>query len=105
LAIHLRLLRNGTVEPLTMARKHLIVVCHLNRPLLIDFRNYVLDLMNLLCQRQSSEGERILRKLLCFPADLPNLKAKRPPAGNTHPNGLAISAFEQRNRGELPEVY
>jgi hypothetical protein len=65
----------------------------------------MLDLMDTLCQRQNSAAERMLRRVLGFPVDLPNLKAKRPPAGNTRPNGIVTSAFEQKKRGELPEVY
>lgn len=105
MATHLYVLHNGTVEPRTIVGEQLIDVCHLNRPSLIDFRNYVLDLMDVLFQRQSSEAERTLQRLLGFPMDLPDLHAKRPPAGNVHPAGIATSYFEQRKRGELPEVY
>ncbi len=104
-ATHLQILRNGTAEASTIAGEQLIDVCHLNRPSWIDFRNYVLDLMDLLLQRQSQDAERILQRLLCFPHNLPNLKAKRPPAGNGRPDSLSTSYFEPRKRGKLPEVY
>jgi len=42
---------------------------------------------------------------LGFPDDLPDLASKRPPGGNTRPNGLNQSCFEQRKRGERPDVY
>jgi len=34
-----------------------------------------------------------------------DLASKRPPGGNTRPNGLNQSCFEQRKRGERPDVY
>jgi hypothetical protein len=56
----------------------------------------------MLFQWPSREAERILQRLLCFPIDLPDLNAKRPPAGNSRSAGIETSYFEQRKRGELP---
>jgi len=80
-------------------------VCHLNRPLLQCHRRRLFALIELLMGRQTADGESLLRDILRFPDDLPDLASKRPPGGNTRPNGLNQSCFEQRKRGERPDVY
>lgn len=40
-----------------------------------------------------------------YPADLPDLNALRPPAGNTQPTGLATSAHTRAAAGQLPAFY
>jgi hypothetical protein len=39
-----------------------------------------------------------------YPSDLPNLGASRAPQ-NTRPEGINVSFFARRQRGELPDVY
>lgn len=47
----------------------------------------------------------ILVRLLGYPDDLPNLRQKRPPAGNTRPEAVRNSCYEMRRRGDLPLIY
>jgi hypothetical protein len=47
----------------------------------------------------------VIRELLGYPGDVPNLKKKRPPGGNSRPAGLDDSWFERDRRGELPLIY
>lgn len=47
----------------------------------------------------------VILELLGFPDDLPNLKQKRPPGGNTRPDGLGASFLERRRRRDLPLIY
>jgi hypothetical protein len=47
----------------------------------------------------------VILKLLGYPDDLPNLKQKRPPGGNTRPSGLGDGYFARRRRGDLPLIY
>lgn len=45
------------------------------------------------------------RRLMGFPAELPDLSGLHPPGGNTRPEGVAESHFARQQRGELPETY
>jgi len=102
---HLRVIADGTVEALTNEGRALIRVCHLNRALLLRYRRHLVALIESLVRRQSADDESLLRDLLGFPDNLPDLASMRPPGGNTRPYGLTQSCFEQRKRGELPDVY
>jgi hypothetical protein len=102
---HLRIMRDGTAEALTAEGARLIAICHLNRPLLIDFRYRLLRLIETLAGNETLPAKTALKELLAFPDDLPDLAAKRPPEGNARSEGIAESCFERRQRGELPAVY
>lgn len=43
------------------------------------------------------------KRMMGFPEELPNLRRKSPPEGNTRPEGIAECWYERRH--ELPEVY
>jgi hypothetical protein len=47
----------------------------------------------------------LFKRLLGFPAGLPELESLRPPGGNTRPDGITRSYFARRQRGELPDTY
>jgi hypothetical protein len=47
----------------------------------------------------------LFRRLMGYPADLPDLSTPRPPQGNTRPDGVQQSHFARRQRGELPDTY
>ena len=47
----------------------------------------------------------VILQLLGYPGDVPNLKQKRPPSGNSRPAGLDDSWYERARRGELPLIY
>lgn len=105
LGAHLRIARDGTAEPLTTEGARLIAICHLNRPMLADFRRRLLQLIETLAGSEAPPAKAALKELFAFPDDLPDLAAKRPPEGNKRPDGVAESCFERRQRGELPAVY
>jgi hypothetical protein len=96
---------DGTIEARTIAGQELLDLCRLNRPLLIAARHRMLTLIRLLQQSEKPEALRVLRELLGFPPDLPDLAVLRPPDGNTRPEGIEQSFFSRRIRGELPEFY
>lgn len=100
---HVRVIADGTVEALTSEGRALIRACHLNRPLLLRHRRQLLALLKSLKVRQADE--MILRDILGFPDDLPDLAARHPPGGNSRPAGIRQSCFEQRRRRELPGAY
>jgi hypothetical protein len=45
------------------------------------------------------------RKLMGYPADLPDLQNLKPPGGNSRTEGVSESCHARRERGELPEIY
>jgi hypothetical protein len=47
----------------------------------------------------------VMLNLLGYPDTLPNLKRKRPPAGNTRPDGIHNSCYQKHRRGELGLIY
>ena len=105
LGAHLQMRPNGMIETLTTEGHQLCDLCHLNRPLLVQFRRSLMEFIDLLVQRQRPEDQRVLRHILSFSDDLPNLGLKRPPDRNRRPEGIWSSAFARRKRGELPQVY
>jgi hypothetical protein len=62
-------------------------------------------LLRLVCLAEEKNHLPIIRKLLGYPDDLPNLKQKRAPGGNTRTAGLEDSCYERACRGELPLIY
>ncbi len=105
LAQHVEFASDGTAEPLSAEGRFLIRVSHLNRPLLVEFRRRLISLLKFLTTQETAEGEQLLRELLGFPTDLPDLSAKRPPGGNTRSEGIGQSFFHQQRQGILPDVY
>ena len=105
LGLHLQVVADGTVQPLSGAGEELADLCRLNRPLLTAARRRVLNLIAILRTSSRPEAVEGLRDLLAHPDDLPNLSALQPPGGNSRPSGIADCCFELRRRGELPEVY
>lgn len=105
MSAHLQITSDGFVVAETGAGAEFISVCQLNRPWLTDFRRRLLRLLNALSESEAPAAKAALKDLLAYPADLPDLRTKRPPGGNEYPDAVAQSYFEQRLRGELPEVY
>jgi hypothetical protein len=105
LGVHWRIASDGVAEALTAEGAQFIAICRLNRPALVDFRRRLLRLVETLLSHDATQAKDVLRDLLAFPADLPDLAALRPPEGNARPEGIAESCFERRRRGELPEIY
>jgi hypothetical protein len=102
---HLQVLADGTVRALSPAGEALIDLCRLNRALLVAARRRILNLIAVLSNSNALEATEVLRDLLAFPTELPNLAALRPPEGNARPDGVGGSYYERRRRGELVDVY
>ena len=105
LGLHLQVLADGSVQTLSETGEELVELCRLNRPLLVAARRRILNLIAVLRTSDQPEAVEVLRDLLAYPSDLPNLSALRPPSGNERPAGIADCFFEMRRRGALPEVY
>jgi len=60
----------------------------------------LLRLVEALLSHDAAQAKDVLRDLLAFPADLPDLAALRPPEENARPEGISESCFERRRRGQ-----
>jgi len=73
----------------------------LNDPRRLEYRAHWISVLNL-ARRFDAE---LHRRLLGYPADLPDRATLKPPGGNIRPNGIVESHFARRKRDELPETY
>jgi hypothetical protein len=105
LGTHLEVLSDGSIRGLTPAGEDLIHACRLDRPNLIAYRRLILDTLALLQRKRQQNATNLLKRYLGYPANLPDLTALRPPAGNARPAGVAECSFARKQRGELPDVY
>lgn len=95
---------DGVVEGLTPEGARLIDVLLLNRADSVSWRRQWLAALRRVRVAVGGGDPELVRLLLSYPDDLPDLVALRPP-GNTRPAGLAQSYLALRQRGELPEGY
>ena len=72
----------------------------LNSPKLRRWRVMWMRIVDLAKEREPS----LYRQLAGFPEDLPNVGRLRPP-DNSRPNGIEVSWYAKRQRGQLPEIY
>lgn len=91
----------GEVRSLDKDGEILIRVLKLNS--LEHIRTRLSTLLQLKIMARCAPNE--WKRMMGFPEDLPNLRRKNPPDGNSRPEGLDESCYEQRQRNELPEVY
>lgn len=80
--------------------KRLIQQLDLNSPKLKNWRVMWLRIVHLAKVRDVN----LHKQLAGFPEDLPNLGRLRPPS-NSRPDGIEVSWFAKRQRGQLPETY
>ena len=92
---------DGDIRANTPAARKLVELLGLNRPRLREFRGLWVGIVRLAALHDPD----LLRRVLGYPTELPDLSALRPPAGNTRPDGIAQSHLARRERGELPAHY
>ena len=80
----------------------LIEGLRLAHPELTSQRRMVLRIARL---AEEKNNLPVMLNLLGYPETLPNLKRKRPPAGNTRPDGIHNSCYQKHRRGELGLIY
>ena len=73
----------------------------LNRPSYCRFRRLWIGVVRM----AQDDDPELLKEILGFPDDLPDLSKLRPPGGNAKPDGIEQSYFRLRERGELPDTY
>ena len=92
---------DGTIEGDTPDARRLIWVLGLDDAGYTEFRCLWIGIVAL----SARHDLELFHRLTGFPADLPHLGSLKPPDGNSRPDGIAASYFEQRAREELPETY
>lgn len=92
----------GVMKARNELGRALIAGLRLDHPDITRHRRTVLQVIQLAEHKNNVE---IILRLLGFPEDLPNLKQKRPPKGNTRPEGVSNSCYEKQHRGELALIY
>ncbi len=73
----------------------------LNSDQSVEFRLLWIGIIALAAKR----NPELYRRLMGFPADLPDLSKLKPPGANSRAAGVAASFYAQREKGELPETY
>lgn len=96
----LRVYPDGTIVGLTTDAAKIVRVLCLNSRRLKQWRRTWIRIIELAADRDRD----LLKTLLGFPDDLPNLKQCRAPR-NTRPEGIADSWLARRERGQLPEMF
>lgn len=92
---------SGEVSALNQEGEILIRILKLNHQFQIRTRLDTLRILRVLARCEPDEWKRRMG----FPEDLPDLRRKRPPSGNSRLEGLDESWLALRRRDELPEVY
>ncbi len=81
--------------------KRLIELINLNDADMVAYRRMIFEIVDM----AEKINPNLYQKLMGYPADLPDLSERKPPGGDSRPEGITQSFFEKRLRGELPETY
>jgi hypothetical protein len=92
---------DGRMAARTAAAGEIVETLHLNDPKYIVRRQRMIALLRELEIVRTD----LYRIWLGYPDDLPNLAQRRPPGGNTRPQGIDQTFFALRQRGELSGIY
>lgn len=95
-----RVTENGRMHADTSEAARLIELLGLDSEKLTEFRMLWMGIVALAREHDPA----LYRKLMGYPADLPDLAALRPPGGNTRPEGIEQSCYARRQSGTLPET-
>ena len=98
----LRVLDDGRIQALNLTGQIVVRLLALDTPDATKYRKLILDTIKVL---MGNDDRSTYREWVRFPEDLPDLSRKKPPKGNTRPDGVANSWFAKKARGELPEAY
>lgn len=93
-------LPDGAIVGMRRDTERLIKQLDLDSPKLRKWRVMWMRIVDLAKERDAA----LHRQLTGFPDDLPNLGRLRPPS-NVRPDGIGISWYAKRRRGQLPESY
>jgi hypothetical protein len=104
-AAHFCVHDDGTIEGLTRDGKRVIRFLRLDHPDMNEARRRkIFEIRALWARRHEPDLAEILRGILGYPTDLPDL-ARREPDRTSRDDGVHLCHFERRRRGELPSTY
>jgi hypothetical protein len=89
---------------LTDVGNKIVKKLRLNSPKATRFRRWILEFQRAISEDPDGKTARLLKRLMSYPDDLPDLAKLRPPQ-NSKPEGISKSHFARRERNELPESY
>lgn len=92
---------DGTVHGRDVEARRMVLALDLNSPKLVEWRTMWMRIVELAQEHDPD----LLRQLIRFPPDLPDLRRLRPPEGNSLPPGLDESWTALAERNELPSSY
>lgn len=102
LRVHATGKRIGEIEALNEMGERIIAVLRLDSEDATGFRRRILSMLRSL----AINDEASFRDWVGYPDYLPNLsETNRRNSGNTRPDGIHGSAFEEREKGRLPDWY
>lgn len=91
---------DGSIKGTGNDSRRLIRKLGLDDPEYREFRRLLIDIVAL----AQIHKPDLLRRLIKYPDELPDLSTLRPPS-NCRPQGVRQSCYARRARGELPETY
>jgi hypothetical protein len=92
---------DGTIHAIANSETaRLIELLGLDSPKSIEYRKLWIDIV-------ASAQADLFVQIMGYPIDLPDLRwrKRKPPGGNSRPDGVEQSAYARRERGELPACY
>ena len=95
-----RVYEDGRMVGLTPEADRIIRLLWLNTPQSIEWRRMWIRTVQL----AADHDEQLLRQLMGYPDDLPDLSTLDPPS-NAKPEGVEQSHYARRERNELPDTY
>lgn len=103
---HLWVTEDGSITALSTAGQQLIDLFHLDKSPAVAVREeYLLLLQAKAAQPHDPTIHKLFVRKFGYPTDLPNLRKRRPPDGNSKKSSEANCYHARRARGELAEYY
>jgi hypothetical protein len=91
---------NGAIDVHTRNARRIARILQLDLPEMTEYRAMWIGVVQL----AATYDIELYRRLMGYPAELPDLARLMPPLGNSRPEGIEQSCFRRRERGELAEV-
>lgn len=91
----------GEVRALNEEGRILLRVLKLNSPQQIRTRLDTLRRLKVMARCAPEEWQHFMS----YPEELPNLRRKKPPTGNSRNEGVEHCCYERKLRNELPDIY
>ncbi len=101
---HMHVEPSGEVKWLTTKGQKIVRKLRLNDAVRTEFRRWLIALHRSSAEKPGGDTASLISQLMGYPSELPDLSRLAPPS-NSNPEGIAMSHFERRKRGELRDTY